>query len=131
MAEESGVKFKLRAMPAQRLKVFITEEDRHDHQALIRAVLQVLHDAGIAWVAVYKEFEGFGVSRVVHSTRNEIMMVNLPLTIEAADTAEKINAILPRLAAMITSGLLETSPTSIIVPVTEQGPASLEGGSVC
>lgn len=135
MAETSEKKFKLQVVPAKRLKVFITEEDSYDHQTLFRVVLHLLHDAGIAWAMVCKGVEGFGERRVVHNTRDEIMSLNLPLTIEATGAPEKIDAVVPRIAALITSGLLETFSTSIVLPSLEQRPTAAskegEGGNVC
>jgi len=133
ITETDDKKLKLRAVPAKRLRVFITEEDRHGHDPLYRVVLRLLHDAGIAWATVFKGVEGFGERRVVHTTRDEIMSLNLPLTIEATGAPETIDAVVPRIAALLTSGVLETSRTSAIAPEqrpdasTERG----EGGRLC
>lgn len=128
MAETSDPKLKLQTAPAKRLKVFITEEDRDDHHPLHRVILRLLHDSGIACATVFKGVEGFGGRRLVHTTRSEIMSLNLPLTIEATGAPEKIDSVALRIAALLNSGVLETSHTSVIQPAPEQPAASSERG---
>jgi PII-like signaling protein len=134
MAETPETNLKLQSVPAKSLKVFITEEDRHDHHPLHRVILRLLHDAGIACATVFKGVEGFGERRLVHTTRNEIGSLNLPLTIEATGAPEKIDSVVPRIAALLNSGVLETSHTNVIQPAPEQRLASSErgeGGNGC
>jgi PII-like signaling protein len=116
-------------LPAKKLKVFIVEEDRYQRQPLFQATLQLLHDAGIAGATVIKHDEGFGERREIHTTKLEIPSMNLPLTIEAVDTPEKIDAITPQIAAMVTSGLVEVSRTMMLRPALNK--SSAQGGALC
>jgi uncharacterized protein len=99
-------------IPAKKLKVFVVEEDKRGHKPLYLAILDLLHDAGIAGATVFKAVEGFGERRVIHSNKTEISSLNMPVTIEATDTPEKIDTIIPQIVGLMTSGLSE-SPKEI------------------
>lgn len=116
-------------LPAKKLKVFIVEEDRHQRQPLSQAILRLLHDAGISGAIMIRHDEGFGERREIHTTRLEIPSFNLPLTIEAVDTPEKIDAITPQIAALVTSGLVEVSRTMMLRPPLNT--PSTQGGTQC
>jgi PII-like signaling protein len=119
----------LELLPGKKLKIFIVEEDQHQHQPLFQAILQRLRDAGIAGATVIKHDEGFGERRERHTTRMEIPGLNLPLTIEAIDMPEKIEAITPQIAVMVTSGLVEVSRTTMLRPAVND--PSTQGGAPC
>jgi len=116
-------------LPAKKLKVFIVEEDRHQHQPLFQAIIQMLHNAGIAGATMIKHDQGFGERRQIHTTKLEIPSLNLPLTVEAIDTPEKIDAITPQIAALVTSGLVEVSRTTMLRPAVNK--SSTQGGTPC
>lgn len=122
-------------VPSKKLKVFLVEEDREQHEPLYMTILQLLHDAGIAGATVFRGTDGFGERRVIHTDKLELMSFNLPIVIESVDTPEKIDAVAPRVAALLTSGLVEVSRTSILRPAGGRPNASLpegtEGGTLC
>jgi hypothetical protein len=121
------------AVPAKKLKVFLVEEDTRQHESLYLTILHLLRDAGIAGATVFRGTEGFGERRVIHTTKIEVLSYSLPITIEATDTPEKIDAVVSSVAALLGSGLIEVSRTTILRPasnITKGGkPAeSLPGG---
>ena len=101
-------------VPAKKLKVFVVEEDKRGHEPLYLAILHLLHNSGIAGATVFKATEGFGKRRILHSNKTEIASLNMPVTIEATDTPEKIDAIILQIAGLVTSGLVEVSRTFIL-----------------
>jgi hypothetical protein len=115
--------------PGKKLKVFLVEEDEGDHESLYMTILRLLHDAGIAGATVFRGTEGFGERRVIHTAKLEVMSFSLPITIEASDMPEKIDAIAPRVAEILTSGLVEVSRTFILRPGSVHSP--LQGGNAC
>ncbi len=132
MTELSTTPAALELIPAKKLKVFVVEEDKLDHEPLYLAILHLLHDAGIAGATVFKATEGFGERRVIHTNKIEVSSLNLPVTIEAADTPEKIDAIIPQIAALVTSGLVEVSRTFILRSQSHQAAAEApQGGEQC
>ncbi|HWQ33234.1 MAG TPA: DUF190 domain-containing protein [Blastocatellia bacterium] len=116
MNEQPAMANQTELVPAARLRVFITEEDAAHHQALWQTILRLLKDAGVAGATVFRGTEGFGESRVIHTARLEIMSCNLPIIIEAVDAPERIEAVTPRLSALVASGLIEISRTFIVRP---------------
>lgn len=109
-------------VPAKRLKIFITEADSHRHDPLHQTILHLLHDAGVAGATVFKGTAGFGESGAMHAAGIEVMSCNLPLTIEATDSAGKIEAVLPRIAELVSTGLIEVSDTWILPKTNVEGP---------
>lgn len=101
-------------LPAKKLRVFLVEEDSYQHEPLSLKILHLLRDEGLAGATVFKGTQGFGLRRVIHTTRVEVLSLSLPLTIEAIDVPEKIDAVIPRLAEMLGSGLIEVSRTMIL-----------------
>lgn len=102
------------AIPARKLRVFLVEEDKGHHESLYLTILHLLHDAGIGGGTVFRGIAGFGERRIVHTNRLEISGLDLPIVIEAVDTPEKFDAIVPRIAELLSSGLLELSHTTIL-----------------
>ncbi|MBO0798162.1 MAG: DUF190 domain-containing protein [Blastocatellia bacterium] len=102
--------------PAKKLKIFLVEEDREPHGPLYQSILQLLHEAGIAGATVFRGTDGFGEQRVIHTDKLELMSFSLPIVIESVDTPEKIDAVARQIAALLTSGLVEVSRTSILRP---------------
>ena len=118
-------------IPGKKLKVFIVEEDKDLRGPLYQTICRMLDDAGIAGATVFRGVEGFGERRVVHTAKQEISSLNLPVTIEATDTPEKIDAVAYRIAELLSSGLVEVSRTTILRTTASTKPAeSLPGGKV-
>jgi PII-like signaling protein len=109
------------AVPARKLTVFLVEEDSHDHQPLYKSIQLLFQEAGIAGTTMFRGTSGFGVRRTVHTTRVEALSLSLPITIEAIDEPEKIDALALRVASLLGSGLVEVSRTSILKPVKPEG----------
>lgn len=101
------------AEPGRKLKVFVAEEDSGSKEPLYFTILHLLHDQGIAGATVFKGTLGFGERRIVHSNSVEALSYSLPVTIEATDTAEKIDRVAPIVAGLVRSGLVEVSDTMI------------------
>jgi hypothetical protein len=119
-------------VPAKKLKIFLVEEDAGKHEPLYLTILHLLHDAGIADATVFRGTEGFGRRRVIHTTKIEVLSYSLPVTIEATDTPEKIDAVVSRVAELLSSGLIEVSRTTILRAPSGQ-PANIpsSGGEAC
>jgi uncharacterized protein len=116
------------AVPGRKLKVFLVEEDKGQHEPLYLTILHLLHDAGIAGATVFRGVEGFGERRVIHTTRIEVSSFSLPITIEATDAPEKIDAVAPRIAELLSSGLIEISRTVILRAASDKPAEGLPGG---
>ncbi len=88
------------------LRIYLNEDQRYAGRPLHHAIVEALREAGFAGATVLKGIEGFGGRRTLHSARGADTASDLPLVIEVVDDAPKVLAFLPRLEAMIPSGLL-------------------------
>jgi len=95
------------------LRIYISESDRDDGHPLDEAIVDVLQAAGISGATVIRGVAGYGGSAVVHTTHVLRLSEDLPLVIEAVDTAEKIEGVLPRLVEMARDAVVTTHPVDI------------------
>jgi hypothetical protein len=91
---------------ARLLRIFIGESDTHEGRPVYQAIVETLRREGLAGVTVLRGIEGFGKSSRLHTAHILRLSEDLPIVIECVDTAERIEAILPTLDAMIGDGLV-------------------------
>ena len=95
------------------LRVFICESDHGDGLPLADAVVNALRTAGIAGATVLRGVAGYGGSAVIHTTHVLRLCEDLPMVIEAVDTLEKIDAVLPKIQELVGGGLITTQIVEI------------------
>jgi PII-like signaling protein len=88
------------------LRIFIGETERYQHQPLYEAIVLKAREAHLAGATVLRGPMGFGHSSRLHTTKILRLSQDLPLVIEIVDTQEKIDAFLPVLDTMMSSGLV-------------------------
>lgn len=88
------------------LRIFVDETDRHGLQPLYTAIVQRLRARAVAGATVFRGVEGFGCHDRVHAATVFAWLPNLPIVIEVVDDADKLEALLPELRAMIGEGLV-------------------------
>jgi PII-like signaling protein len=98
----------------QLLRIFIGESDRHDGKPLHEAIVLLARERGLAGATVLRGLEGFGASSRIHTTKILRLSQDLPLVIEIVDRAERIEALLPELDAMVHEGLITLEKVHII-----------------
>jgi PII-like signaling protein len=91
---------------AMLVRVFIGEADRHRGRPLFKAIVEAARDAGLAGATVLHGPVGYGQARRVHSERDIDAPGNLPMVVEIVDAEDRIRAFLPRLDALVGSGLV-------------------------
>jgi PII-like signaling protein len=91
---------------ATKLTVYIGDSFRYRHRPLYRAVVEMLHDEGIAGATVIHGIEGYGGDKQIHTARILDLSSDLPLVIIAIDRKEKIEAVLPKLDEMMEKGVV-------------------------
>jgi hypothetical protein len=84
----------------------VGEDDQHDGVPLFEAIVRLLREEGLAGTTVLRGIAGFGRSSVVHTSHLLRMSEDLPIVIECVDTAERVEAVLPALDALIDEGLI-------------------------
>jgi len=96
------------------LRIFIGESDRHDGHPLHEWLLMRAREQGIAGATVLRGPMGFGHSSHIHTTKILRLSQDLPIVIEIVDSQEKIDAFLPVLDGMISSGLVTLEKVQVL-----------------
>jgi hypothetical protein len=96
------------------LRIFIGESDRHGRKPLYQAIVEMLRQEGMAGATVLRGIEGFGATSHLHTARILRLSEDLPIVIEVADTAERIEAIMPKIDEMVTDGLVTLERVEVV-----------------
>lgn len=91
---------------AKRVTIFIGESDRWHHEPLHTAIVRLLRAEGLAGATVVKGTEGFGKNSRIHTASILRLSEDLPVVLTFIDTAEKIDAVLPKVEEMLGGGLI-------------------------
>ena len=104
------------AIEGRLLRVFICESDRRDGLPLTEAVVDTLRAGGIAGATVLRGVAGYGGSAILHTTHVLRLCEDLPMVIEAVDSIEKIDAVMPEIQKLVGGGLITTQKVEIHIP---------------
>lgn len=96
------------------LRIFIGESDRWEGKPLYEAIVRRAREDGLAGATVVRGLEGFGAHSRLHTTRILRLSEDLPVVIEIVDEAEKIDAFLPELDAMVAEGMVTLENVRVI-----------------
>jgi len=99
---------------AMLLRIFIGEDDQHQHLPLFEAIVLKAREQHIAGATVLRGPMGFGHSSRLHTAKVLRLSEDLPVVIEIVDSEDKINAFLPLLNGMIGSGLVTLEKVKVL-----------------
>lgn len=91
---------------ARLLRIFLGEDDNDDGRPLYEAIVLKAREMHLAGATVLRGAMGYGHSSRLHTTKILRLSADLPLIIEIVDSEEKINAFLPELDKIMSSGLV-------------------------
>lgn len=100
---------------ATKLAIYIGDSDRSGHKPLYHAIIELLRQEGIAGATVLHGIEGYGTARHIHTAKILDLSQDLPVVIIAIDRAEKIEAIFPKVEAMVQHGLVTLERVRVAV----------------
>ena len=100
---------------ATKLTVYIGDSFRYGRKKLYCAIVEALHDEGIAGATVLHGIEGYGADKQIHTARILDLSADLPVVIIAIDRTEKVEAVLPKLDAMIEKGLVTAERVHVAI----------------
>jgi PII-like signaling protein len=107
------------------LRIFCGEDHRYQNAPLYEAIVLKAREMHLSGATVLRGAIGFGHSSHLHTTKILRLSQDLPLIIEIVDAQDKIDAFLPVLDQMMTSGLVTIEK----VQVLQYGTTKPEGGS--
>jgi uncharacterized protein len=96
------------------LRIFIGEDDRHEGRPLYEAIVLTARERKLAGATVLRGPMGYGHSSHLHTSRILRLSEDLPLVIEIVDDKERIDAFLPELDGMMTSGLVTLEKVQVL-----------------
>jgi PII-like signaling protein len=96
------------------LRIFLGEDDKFGHLPLYEAIVLKARELHLAGATVLRGPIGFGHSSRLHTTKLMRLSQDLPLVVEIVDTQDKIDAFLPILDTMMTSGLVTQEKVQVV-----------------
>ncbi len=112
------------------LRIFIGEDDRADGRPLYEAIVLRAREMHLAGATVLRGPMGFGHSSRLHTAKILRLSEDLPVVIEIVDTADRVDAFLPELERMMTSGLVTLERVQVLQYGAENGHDGVpEGGA--
>lgn len=96
------------------LRVFIGEDDKFERRPLYEAIVLKAREMRLAGATVLRGPLGFGHASRLHTTKILDLAQDLPLVIEIVDAQDKIDAFLPALDKMMTSGLVTLEKVQVL-----------------
>lgn len=99
---------------AMLLRIFLGENDKHGHLPLYEAIVLKAREMHLSGATVLRGPMGFGHSSRLHTAKILRLSEDLPVVVEIVDSEEKINAYLPQLEMMMTSGLVTIEQVQVL-----------------
>ncbi|MDA9433957.1 DUF190 domain-containing protein [Bradyrhizobium sp. CCBAU 51627] len=96
------------------LRIFIGESDHYDGKPLYEAIVLAARERHLAGATVLRGPMGFGKSSRLHTSKILRLSEDLPLLIEIVDSEDNINAFLPILDGMMSSGLITLEKVQVL-----------------
>ncbi len=91
---------------AQQVWIFVKENDQWHHRPLFLAILDLLRREGVAGATVLRGLAGFGARGHIHTATLVELGSELPVVIIFVDRADRVERVMPQLAAMVQVGLI-------------------------
>jgi len=96
------------------LRIFFGEDDKHNRLPLYEAIVVKAREMHLAGATVLRGHVGFGHSSRIHTTKILRLSQDLPVVVEIVDTQDKIDAFLPVLDGMMSSGLVTLEKVQVL-----------------
>jgi PII-like signaling protein len=96
------------------LRIFLGQDDRHEHQPLYEAIVMKTREHHLAGATVLRGPMGYGHSSRIHTTKVLRLSEDLPVVVEIVDSEAKIAAFLPILEAMMDAGLVTLEKVQVL-----------------
>jgi len=96
------------------LRIFLGENDRHEHKPLYEAIVLKAREMHLAGATVLRGPMSYGHSSRLHTAKILRLSEDLPVVIEIVESEEKINEFLPILDGMMGSGLVTMEKVQVL-----------------
>ena len=96
------------------LRVFFGEDDKYNGLPLYEAIVLKAREMHLAGATVLRGSVGFGHSSRIHTTKILRLAQDLPIVVELVDSQDKVDAFLPELDKMMSSGLVTLEKAQVL-----------------
>lgn len=96
------------------LRIYFGEDDKFERKPLHEAIVVKAREMQLGGATVLRGHIGFGHSSHIHTTKILRLSQDLPVVVELVDLQEKIDAFLPVLDGMMTSGLVTMEKVQVL-----------------
>ena len=96
------------------LRVFFGEDDKYNGLPLYEAIVLKAREMHLAGATVLRGSVGFGHSSRIHTTKILRLAQDLPIVVELVDSQDKVDAFLPELDKMMSSGLVTLEKVQVL-----------------
>ena len=107
---------------ALKVTIYLSDGATNHGVPVYSSVLDFLFYRGVCGATVLKGIAGFGADHHMHSASIVEISDHLPLKIEFIESQEKVDEILPKLEAMVGSGMIEIQETHVAKPAQASKP---------
>jgi CBS domain-containing protein len=97
----------------KRVTIYINNTDQWRHRPLYLAILELLRREGCAGATVTQGIAGLGGSRRINVAGLVDVVMDVPLVVTWIDRPDRMERVLPRLAEMVTAGLITVEDTQV------------------
>ena len=96
------------------MRIFIGEADKHGHQPLSVALVELFRREKLAGATVLRGILGFGAKSHLHSAHLLRLSQDLPIVVEVVDSQDNIDRILPAIDKMVREGLITLEKVRVL-----------------
>jgi PII-like signaling protein len=96
------------------MRIFVGEADKHGGKPLYKAVVELLREEKIAGATVVRGVLGYGANSHVHSGSLLRLSQDLPMVVEAVDTRENVERVMPQIESLVTQGLITLEDVHVV-----------------
>ena len=100
--------------PAKKITIYVDETDRFGGKPVYEVLLNIFYRKKISGVSVFRGVAGYGSDGVFHTSKLLELSTNLPVKVEAVDSGEMIDKVLPDVYHVVGKGLVEVSDTTVM-----------------
>ena len=104
----------MKTRPAKKLTIYLDETDKIHGRPVYEEIMTICYRQGISGISVFRGVAGYGGHRVFHTSKILELSSDLPVKVEAVDSEDAIDGVLPQITAVVSKGLIEISDTRII-----------------
>jgi uncharacterized protein len=102
------------------LRIFFGEDNRFANRPLHEAIVLKAREMQLGGATVLRGHIGFGHSSHIHTSKILRLSQDLPVVVEIVDSKENIDAFLPVLDGMMSSGLVTIEKVQVLQYGTEK-----------